>query len=356
MEQIKRSETDRERMGNTRILDIFMPILKAPRSNTNQPDPLFHKLGFKRCNDKGYTGTTPNNEDGDWAEQHSIESMYKVYEQKKQLIILHGPLRTTATDDKKPTDDKKNRNEYEDRLIKAQSDALDKIGNDSGMQIVHLIPQIQPGRVKKMTGGQFGADHIILRVIKGKLPTKSQDVSIDPRDVAQSTFNDVHCGHYVTAMIGAAVGLLDASLEVTADNLKKSPIVMEADKFTTVEAFQQLAESAAKYPTNADKQKNAINMIKQLQTTYALRKSDRSQTYRSVIFGGLFGHSADKKYQAAQAILQKFDFSANKCGLSDEEYQVANQGRLKHFIHELKKTEYKAVDFSESQPDKLTPG
>lgn len=333
------------RLSDEHVLDVLMPI-----GDDNKALPLIN--GFNACNNAGYddktqpkTGKAKN--DDLWAMQHSINSMYKL--EGNNLIILHNPIRSRAED-------------FEQRIRKAQDDALANLPADkkASVTISHVIPEIGYGRLKRVTGGKFGGDHICLRVVQGKNPKKTDGVLIDPRDVAQSTFNDTDCGRYVTTMAGAAVGMISNGIKVTANSLKNSPIVRDAAEFRTVEQLKIATKCVAENPADHDLQQEVLNQIRQLNATYEARQKDGSQNYKTR-FGKLFGYSAEEKQNAAKAILKKFNPNdpTGKFGLSDKDFKAANQGRLKEQFKKLQKTSYIGTDVQEDTTKKndkpLTP-
>jgi hypothetical protein len=211
------------------------------------------------------------------------------------------------------------------------------------------------GRLKAATGGKFGADHISLRVVQGSNPSRTQGVLIDPRSVAQSTFNDTDCGRYVTTLTGAAAGLISAGKEVSAQALKESPIVRDAAEFKTVKQLSIATKCVAENPADMRLQERALNMIRQLNGTYQARAENPSQAYKSV-FGKIFGYSAEQKREASEAILKKFnpDDPSGRFGLSETEFKTANQGRLKEQFKKLQETDYRGTDLNEDS-DLPTP-
>lgn len=202
------------------------------------------------------------------------------------------------------------------------------------LEVTHIIPEIGKGRLD----GVFGVNHIRLRIAHGNPIDMSNSQLIDPRDVYQDTFDTVNCGRYVATMIGQAVGLVNENLEVSVEALKASPIVKNADKFTTDEALQAATKFASEHPVDIELQRNEVDrilaQIEQLNHTYQQR-ANLGKEY-NYFWGSFFGgHSASTKRDVSQEILD--NYRSNKTvDLTGESQDVAEQGELGKLYSQLR--------------------
>lgn len=209
-------------------------------------------------------------------------------------------------------------------------------------KIIHIVPEVGKGRMD----GLFNVDHIRLRIIEEegkndqKKFTRCSNQLIDPRDVAQGTFDTVNCGRYVAAMAAEAAGLAAAGVPITINSLKQSPIVQDAALFTTEESLRSAVEFASKNPINngeqAARRDEIIAAIRQIKQSYELRVAEGNK-YKTV-FGKVFGYSAQEKLDALNAIMPNINGDTPKLSTNKQAYTAAAfKGRLGDLVKELKK-------------------
>jgi hypothetical protein len=324
---IPRAMETTETVSDKYVLDCLAPIKRF----NQKAKPIIE--GFSMCHELTYrTDGRPasqqnqnESDDAYWGRIHASNSMFECLPRKNKLIIVHNPIDDNAQN-------YKNRIDAAVRYAKGQLQLAQEIL--SGLQVVHIIPAPGEGRLQNLTGGRFGIGHIRLRVADGDPYEAKNSKLIDPREVTQSTFNDTDCARYVTTMVGQAVGLTRQGLEITPTTLKRSYAVQDANQFKTKAALKLATQCAAKYPTDLPKQQRDVEVIKQdmnaLLSTYEARnKAGKGDEYLNW-YGALGGYTANEKAGVISKII-----SGNE-SLSEKEQKIANQGRLKALVSELR--------------------
>ncbi|MCG3964031.1 hypothetical protein I6N29_25580, partial [Escherichia coli] len=118
--------------------------------------------------------------------------------------------------------------------------------------------------------------------------------------------------------------------------LKASPIVKNADKFTTLESLAEATQCASENPIDLVSQgKNMdriISQIQQMKVVYEQREK-LGKNYNS-FWGRFFGYSAKEKLGAAEAILKVC--SDQKTEIDNNLINAASQGELGQLYNEYK--------------------
>lgn len=278
-------------------------------------DSEHEKLSSMRAGKESETSTDPDFEElfplspeEDAREQEKVItgfvkcSGYFYDTAKRILIIIHPP---TLTGGASPEDVLKNIQLVEDAILKGLS-----LENQT-ITVKSIIPDIAAGRLKKASRGRFGGDHIRLGIEEHTTnkPKERKKTIIDPRDVAQGTFDDTNCGRYVLGMTVVAAQLLQEGTEVTAKKLKQSPFIKRIAAAESVGDLQKtlLTRKLAISQRNAPgRTSEAIKIeLQSMLEIYAIRSVNAKQ-YLSP-FGRLFGHSATSKNQATQDVLKQIN-------------------------------------------------